>query len=104
MSLPPSGSKNKPSTLVSCMVSLTLKIEPTCSSETSVDFQRVILPYIQGDKTLQEGIKFHVLTAVTMNNNIFWDVISCSRDGSLSKFQRNASEMVLFMIIYVHSI
>jgi hypothetical protein len=41
------------SMLVSCLVySLTLKIEETCSSETSVDFQRTKRRYIPEDRTL----------------------------------------------------
>jgi hypothetical protein len=56
------------------MASSTLKIEATCSTEMTVDFQRITLPYMQEDRTFREGIKFEVLTAVIMNNSIFWDV------------------------------
>jgi hypothetical protein len=41
-------------TLISCLVcSLTLKMEVTCSSETSVDFQQTAQCYISEDRTLQ---------------------------------------------------
>jgi hypothetical protein len=41
--------------LVSCLAySSTLKVKATCSSETSVDFQWSIQPYIAGDETLQK--------------------------------------------------
>jgi hypothetical protein len=41
-------------TLVSCLAySLTLKKEVTCSSETSVDYQRTTWHYIPEDRTLQ---------------------------------------------------
>jgi hypothetical protein len=40
-------------TLVSCLAySSTMKMEATCSSETSVDFQRTTRHYIPEDKTL----------------------------------------------------
>jgi hypothetical protein len=71
MSPPPSGSKNKPhkkpawSKQQALMAySLTLKMEATCSSKTSVDFQWTILHYIPEDRTLDnhscENLKFHV--------------------------------------------
>jgi hypothetical protein len=40
-------------TLVSCLAySSTLKMAATCSSETSVDFQRITWRYIPEDRTL----------------------------------------------------
>jgi hypothetical protein len=62
---PSSRFKNKPSnkaefylppalTLVLCLVySSILKVEPTCSSEMSFDFQRTTWRYIPEDKNLQ---------------------------------------------------
>jgi hypothetical protein len=42
-------------TLVSCLsYSSTLKMETTCSSETSVDFQRTTLSYVTEDRTLHK--------------------------------------------------
>jgi hypothetical protein len=68
------GAKNKPNkkpgctiTLVSCLAySSTLKMEATCSSETSIDFRRTTRRYIPEDGTLQNLtvfvlIKFYVL-------------------------------------------
>jgi hypothetical protein len=42
--------------LVSCLAySSTLKIEATCYSETSVDFQRIARRYIPEDGSLQDN-------------------------------------------------
>jgi hypothetical protein len=74
MSPPSSGPKNKPSmkpawaclthafTLISCSAySSTLKMEAICSSETSVEFQRITQRYIPEDSTLH-----HILCSVLM--------------------------------------
>jgi hypothetical protein len=43
--------------LVSCLAYFsTLKMEATCFSEASVEFQRTTWRYIPEDRTLQEGI------------------------------------------------
>jgi hypothetical protein len=39
----------------------------TCSSETSVRFQRTVWHYV----------RFEVFTAVTMKNCVFWNVTPC---------------------------
>jgi hypothetical protein len=49
-SLPPSGSKN----MLCIATCLTLMLEATCSSETSVDFQRTTRRYIPEDRTLHK--------------------------------------------------
>jgi hypothetical protein len=47
------GKQSSALTLVSCLAhSSTLKMEETCSSETSADFQRTTWHYISADRTL----------------------------------------------------
>jgi hypothetical protein len=54
---------------------LTLKIEATCSSETSVDFQRTTRCYILGDRTLHnnccKNVKFYVLGRIYRDRTHF---------------------------------
>jgi hypothetical protein len=54
--------------LVSCLAySSTLKMEATCSSETSVEFQRTIRRYTPEDRTIQE------ITSITYTKTaLFW--------------------------------
>jgi hypothetical protein len=42
------------------MLASTLEMEPTCSSETSVDFQRTTRRYIPEDRTLLNFVRFCV--------------------------------------------
>jgi hypothetical protein len=73
--------------LVSCLAS-TLKMKKTCSSETSVDFQRTTRCYIPEDGKLfiTTGVRtssprkrniFEVFTVVTVKVAGFWDVTPC---------------------------
>jgi hypothetical protein len=58
-------------TLVSYSAYLTLKVEPICSSETSVDFQRTTLRYIQEDSTLREWtFGFHEMVRISSQEEL----------------------------------
>jgi hypothetical protein len=49
--------------LVSCLTySSTVKMEATCYSETSVEFQRTTRPYVPEDRNVGEIIVSHILS------------------------------------------
>jgi hypothetical protein len=75
-------------TLVSCSAySSTLKMETICSSETSVDFQRVTRRYIPEDKTLHnhrcENLKSYFHLSVLLHPPFYFSVLLSCHPASL---------------------
>jgi hypothetical protein len=77
-------------TLVSCLAySSTLRMEATCSCETSVDFKRTTRRYITEDRTQKDwalqqtsatsSLQFKCLIAVLLHTYEYWTVIKHAR-------------------------
>jgi hypothetical protein len=69
----PTFQKSKHCLLVSCLAySSTLKMEATCSSETSVGFQRITRRYVSADRTLETRRNGNLRFYKTGNVRILW--------------------------------
>jgi hypothetical protein len=90
-------------TVVSCLTySSTLKIEATCSSETSVDFQLTTRCYIPEDRTLQRWILLSKLFFCSEYSNAMVFNIFCSRTPRYN-FSSTLYPQSCWCIIYIQN-